>query len=79
MAVIKALLTRFLPGLSNDVVMFVGFLCALAFIIVGALLVYVIFGRTQSGFAKCGRCGRQIACPYCQEDDEANPTDEVPV
>lgn len=64
---------QFLNDLQRGTVNFLGVLCVLVFALNAVLLVWLIVKKSAHGLAKCPKCGRQIACPHCMEDEEAEP------
>ena len=63
-------LENLLQNVERGVVVFLGLLCCLIFALNAVLLGYLIVRRSGHGLARCPRCGRLIACPHCDEDDE---------
>ena len=66
-----------LQQLLNDLnkrgtVSFLGILCFLIFAVNAVLLVWLLIRKSSHGLAKCPKCGRQIACPHCNDDDEGD-------
>jgi len=65
------MLQEFLDNLRRGTVTFLGVLCLLVFLLNAVLLVWLIVKQGTHGLARCPRCGRTIACPHCNEDEEA--------
>lgn len=63
------MLQDFLDELRRGTVNFLGVLCVLVFILNAVLLIWLIVKKGSHGLARCPKCGRQIACPHCTEDE----------
>ncbi len=66
------MIQQFLDDLQKGTVNFLGILCFLIFAVNAVLLVWLIVRKSAHGLAKCPKCGRQIACPHCNDDEEEN-------
>ena len=64
------MIQQFLDDLQKGTVNFLGVLCFLIFCVNAVLLVWLLIKKSPHGLAKCPRCGRVIACPHCNEDDD---------
>ena len=71
------MLQDLLDELRRGTVNFLGVLCVLVFVLNAVLLVWLIIKKGSHGLARCPKCGRQIACPHCHEDDEATGDGEA--
>ena len=72
------MLPQFLDNLERGTVSFLGILCFLIFAVNAVLLVWLIVKKSAHGLAKCPRCGRDIACPHCgDEDDSEDPAESA--
>lgn len=63
-------------SVERGVLVFLGLLCLLVFSANAGLLIWIIFRKGGDGLARCPRCGRQIVCPHCLDDED--PSDETP-
>jgi len=57
-----------LQQLQDSTAVFLGLLCLLVFLLNAVLLAWLVFKKSAHGLARCPRCGRQIACPHCQDE-----------
>lgn len=62
---------QILDDLQKGTVNFLGVLCFLIFSVNAVLLVWLLVRKSTHGLAKCPKCGRQIVCPHCKDDEEA--------
>lgn len=63
-------------GLRKGAGFFLGSLCVLVFVVNAVLLAILLFKKSHHGIARCPKCGRNIECPHCQEEDEKKSTQE---
>lgn len=61
---------EFLRDLTKNADKFLGILCFLIFSLNAVLLVWLLVRKSTHGLAKCPKCGRQIACPHCTDDED---------
>jgi hypothetical protein len=62
-------LQELLQGLRQGTAVFLSLLCFLAFAVNAGLLVWLIVKKGSSELARCPKCGRNITCPHCVEDE----------
>lgn len=64
-------LRQILEGVQEGTALFLGILCLLVFTLNAVLLVVLLIRKGGHGLARCPRCGRVIACPHCEEDEQS--------
>lgn len=61
---------RLLEGVQEGTALFLGLLCVAVFAANAVLLFVLLMKKGTHGLARCPKCGRVIACPHCEEDEE---------
>ncbi len=63
-------LQQIIDAIQKGTAGFLGLLCFLVFLANAVLLAWLVMKKGSSTLARCPKCGRTIACPHCQDEEE---------
>lgn len=66
------MLDRILEGVREGTALFLGLLCVAVFSVNAVLLFLLLIKKGTHGLTRCPKCGRMIACPHCEEDEQGS-------
>lgn len=68
---------RIIEAIQQGTFGFLGLLCFLVFLANAVLLAWLIVKKSSTGLARCPKCGRTIACPHCQHEDDEHDHEDM--